>query len=117
MKHRYLHQFRWKTQHGRVETVKIYERSTLKWEEIANTLVLDHKIDIIKGDQRATAADRVKAVFGEWLENAVQLPKHDKYPLTWDGLVQLLKDSGLGTFALEVDEALRSPCNEVRGNL
>lgn len=49
---------------------------------------------------------RIDKVFNVWLQNANQLPQADSYPLTWDGLRELLKDSDLANVADEYFEVL-----------
>ena len=56
-------------------------------------------------------------VFKVWFENAVGLPNADKYPKSWQGLVNLLKDAELGEVATELHTALSSPRNSMRKNL
>ena len=52
-----------------------------------------------------------------WVDNAICLPRTERYPLTWKGLCQLLKDSEFGEVAQELKRALSSKFNSVRGNL
>lgn len=114
----HIDHFKWKdAENSEEELVKIYEVSAPKWETIAASLGLEEaKINNIRSDYHQNVA-RVKAVFGEWLDNAAALPKADKYPLTWPGLIRLLKDSQLGTLAKKVETALCSSYNEVKGTL
>ena len=115
----HLDHFKWKeTENSEEEQVKIYEESAPQWETIASSLGLEKaKIKNIQSDHHQDVVARVKAVFGVWLDNANALPKADKYPLSWSGLIRLLKDSQLGILANKVEKALLSPYNEVKGNL
>ena len=115
--HRFLDQFKWRNPEGNIVKVTIYEDSATKWDKIASTLGIKRtRIDSIESDKPNTIS-RVKAVFGKWLDDARGLPNGDKYPRSWPGLVKLLEESGLSELAGELDTALRSPHNEVRGNL
>lgn len=118
LKSYHVDHFKWKdSENSEGELVKIYEESAQQWETIASSLGLEKaKIENIRSDCHQNVA-RVKAVFGEWLDNAVALPKAHKYLLSWPGLIQLLKDSQLGSLAEKVEKALLSPYNEVKGNL
>ena len=57
------------------------------------------------------------AVFKVWFENAMGLPNADKYPKSWQGVINLLKDAELGEVAAKLHTALSSPRNSVRKNL
>ena len=59
--------------------------------------------------------ERVIAVFKLWFDDAMSLPNADKYPSkSWQGLINLLKDSELSEVASELHTALSSPRNSVR---
>ena len=56
-------------------------------------------------------------MFKVWFENAMGLPNADKYPKSWQGVIDLLKDAELGEVAAKLHTALSSPRNSVRKNL
>ena len=115
----YLNLIKWKaTLDGEVEKVTIYDDSAPKWETIATRLGFQSaKIDSIRSDRQERNIDLVKAVYGEWLNNASELPHAKDYPLSWPGLIKLLDASELTELAKEVRNAVLSPYNQVRGTL
>lgn len=46
------------------------------------------------GRNRPDDDERLMKVFSRWLENAAGLPYHARYPLSWQGLNNLLQDIG-----------------------
>ena len=78
----------------------------MEWKTIAQVLMLDS--ETINHIARLEIHDRVKEVFKEWLENALDLLSSQKYPLSWYGLNQLLIDSQLEKIANEYFEFLKS---------
>ena len=113
----YLDLIKWKTTpDGKVMKVRIYEDSAPNWEKIATRLGLSPaRIEIIKSDHLGKKIDCVKAVYGDWLNNASGLPYAKKYPLSWPGLIKLLQASELTELAKEVRNAVQSLYNEVKG--
>ena len=76
------------------------------------------RIDIIAASYSTIAPERCMGdVLTMWVDNAVCLPRAERYPLTWKGLYQLLKDSEFGEVAQQLKRALSSKFNSVRGNL
>ena len=91
-----------KTKDGR--RYRLSSKIAGSYKTIANVLGLEQaKIDII--DHSTEYSDRVGKVLQEWLQNANQLP--NDYPLTWDGLRQILIDSELANVATEFFEVLK----------
>ncbi len=64
-----------------------------KYQDIAATLRLeDWKIEFIK---KKPFNERIEEVFKMWDENAAGLYWSDRYPHTWQGLSNIIKDSEL----------------------
>lgn len=81
------------------------ERIAEEWRTIANVLGLEEfKIRSIK-KENDTDYDRVSDVFNVWFKNAAGLP--NGFPLSWDGLRDILDDSDLSTVADMYFEALK----------
>ena len=53
-------------------------------------------------------------MLGQWFENAKNLSNASRYPKSWQGLINLLEDAGLGEVAEDLKRALASPWNSVR---
>ena len=95
----------------------IYDTAESKWNKIAEHLGLrPGKIKSIQRDHHDDHG-RVTDAFSEWLDNANQLPNHKQYPMTWSGLIRLLRDSGLGQLAKDLGCALSAPVSNIKGNL
>jgi hypothetical protein len=94
--------------------LRIYSKITHKWKEIASLLLgLEQgEISTIEHDHRQEYSC-ITAVLGRWFENA---PNARDYPKSWHGLIKLLNDVELGEVAKELERALSSPTNSVRGN-
>ena len=59
--------------------------------------------------------DCMRDVFGKWMENCDALPNHKRYPLTWDGLCRILKDSDSVMVMKQLREALDAEQSTLRG--
>ena len=67
----------------------------MSWERIGLLLGIEQDIlDSILDDSQGKNARALSKVFGTWLSNASGLPNHENYPLSWQGLYNLLEDSG-----------------------
>ncbi len=94
-----------KTKNG---TYRLYENIAIHYKKIAGTLGIDaNKITLIEHGS-SDDVSRVSQVFQEWFENADQLPNRQYYPLTWEGLREILKDSDLANVAERFFEVLAS---------
>lgn len=97
--------------------MQIYDESAHKWQKIGEQLGLEpgNLVSIRRNyyDDR----ERVRAVLGEWCDNANNLRNCQIYPKTWSGLIVLLSNSDLGTLATKVHSALSASKNSVHGNM
>ena len=85
---------------------KLCERISNNWQRVGRTLGLSiEKLTSIRRHFR-TDEVRMEEVLKLWFDNACQLPNRYHYPLSWDGLYQLLKDSGHGEVAKQYFEFL-----------
>lgn len=101
----HLSRMEWK-EGDTTKVVKVYEESAHQWIRIGQNLGLESYTLTNIRDNFAENYGRVTQVFQKWLENAVCLPNSRDYPRTWRGLVNLLRNSELGTLANKVDRAL-----------
>ena len=96
--------------------LRIYSEIAHKWRQIASLMGLKPgQISAIEHDRHETASC-VTGVLQRWFEYAGQLPNAERYPKSWQGLINLLKDAELGEIAKELKKALTSQTNSVRGN-
>ena len=58
--------------------------------------------------------DCMRDVFGKWMENCDVLPNHKRYPLTWDGLCNILEDSDSVMVMKRLREALNAEQSTLR---
>ena len=73
-----------------------------RWHSIGQSLgLLPSQLDGISTEHRDNAIECCRAVLGKWLEN----PPPD-YPVTWDGLLELLEDCQLAQVAVKLKSAL-----------
>jgi maltose-binding protein MalE len=108
---------KWKDENGVERELRIYSKIGHKWEDIATRLCLEKgEISMIKQDSHYQTYPCIKAVFKKWFENATYLPNARDYPKSWQGLITLLNDVELGEVAKELERALSSQINSVRGN-
>ena len=88
------------------------------WNMIATRLGFElGEIDGIRRNYPFSDHDRLTVVLRRWFEDARSLPNAGDYPKSWEGLIELLKDAQLSEIAKELDTALCSTHNSVRGNL
>ena len=100
-----------------MKQLKLYSRVSHKWNLIATRLGFEcGNIDSIRKDNH-NDRERMIAVFGRWFDDAKNLPNARKYPLSWQGLINLLENAELGEVATQLHAALSSPWSSVRGNL
>ena len=97
--------------------MSIYDQIAPKWRKAGEIIGLEHYALIGIKHDHAEDREKATAVLQIWMENASNLPRYDKYPMTWIGLVALLKDCDLGTLSETVDKALKADVNSVKGNI
>ena len=118
VEHQYLDLLKWQ-QHelSCVNQLKLYSRVSHKWELIATRLGFEPgNIDSLRRNNHDDY-ERVIAVFHRWFDDAKNLPNARKYPLSWQGLINLLEEAELGEVAKKLHAALSSPQSSVRQNL
>ena len=118
VEHHLLDSLKWEDENGTNKQLKIYDKIAHKWNKIATRLGFEPgRISSIQ-KKYSDDVDRVTdGVFNVWFENAMGLPNADNYPKTWQGLINLLKDSELSEVATELHTAITSPRNSMRKNL
>ena len=93
-------------ENGTKKEVRIYDESAHMWRRIGENLGIEGGVlTSIKRDGHDDR-ERVVKVLGKWYENANGLPHADEYPMTWKGLINLLKNSNLNRLAEKVRKAL-----------
>ena len=92
------------------QALRLLQYLAPKWRNIGEILGLRRAvIETIENPGSGTRPeDCIRNVFAKWLDNAPQLPRYSRYPLTWRGLHNLLLDSEHSAAANELAIALRS---------
>ena len=94
---------RWKNEHGKVQKFKLRSVVYHKWREIGNIVCTRQQLDVLAKEKDAEGC--CEAVFSHWLDHP-----HRYYPVTWEGLYELLDDSGLSEAAAELKTAVDNAC-------
>ena len=71
------------------------------WEDIGLRLGLEYNMLHGEIEELRTAKSRLGAVLAIWFEDAPQLPNYGKYPISWEGLHNLLCDADHSVAAKE----------------
>ena len=98
-----------------MKQLKLYSRVSHKWNLIATRLgFIPGNIDSLRRNCHDDH-ERVTIVFQQWFDDAKNLPNARKYPLSWQGLINILEDAELGEVATKLYAALSSERSNVRG--
>ena len=101
---KYLQLIKWKDGEGEIHRFHLIDMIANKWRSIGQTLgIKPAQLAGISKQYMENATDCCRDVLGRWLDN----PPSD-YPVTWDGLVELLRDVQLSQVADELESALRN---------
>ena len=88
-------------EHGQTQTLRILEDVCSKWRDIGDLIGLTlGRLESIDKDRRGISADCCRDVFCDWLKQE----EGRRYPVSWDGVCQLLKNIKLSTVAKQIDE-------------
>lgn len=69
---------------------QLLERLHPHWKEIGRALGIEPEVLEAIEDEERQHARRTKRVLDKWMKNAASLPNHAKYPLSWQGLCNLI---------------------------
>ena len=90
------------TEGGAKKRFYLMEEVQTKWRDIGQVAGLSiAQLDSIVIDHRDKPTECCRAVFGKWLENPPR-----EYPITWDGLIELLEDCKLTQVVTELKSVL-----------
>ena len=79
------------------------EKIETKWRDIGQLISISPtQLDSLAAEHRDKSAECCRAVLGKWLDNPP-----DEYPITWDGLIELLVDCELTQAVKELKAVLR----------
>ena len=91
-----------KGQNG-VTVVRVIEAAAYSWKALAMALGFSSaQIQNIQRDYPSCSEDACREVFIKWLEGAAD----DSSPLTWDALIECLKEAKLGDLAESIGHCL-----------
>ena len=98
----HLQLIKWKDRQGKTQRFYLMDMIGNKWRSVGHQLgLLPSQLEGIASQFGNNATECCRAVLGEWLEN----PPPD-YPVTWEGLVELLEDCKLAQVAVMLKSAL-----------
>ena len=117
VEHHFVDLIKWEDENGVKRELRIYSKIAHRWRQIATRLGFElGEIESVEENHHRNDS-RITAVLRRWFENARNLSNANRYPKSWQGLINLLEDAELGEVAEEMKKALSSPKNSVRGNL
>lgn len=100
----YLSVLHYLDQEDKEHTLKIIKRIAADWEELALILGSDPKLIVSSYSGGKDIALRCcRDVLSEWFENNGA----DGYPLSWNGLIKVIRDMELSRMAAEIETALQ----------
>ena len=95
---------RWRDEQGITRRFYLIESISYKWRTIGELLGLQFsKLESLALEHRDKPEHCCRSVLGYWLDNPPP-----RYPTTWHGLIELLKDSQLGQIVHQLTVALDS---------
>ena len=93
---------KWKDDQGQTQRFYLMEKIAYKWRTLGELLGLPFsKLQSLATEHRDKPEECCRAVLGQWLDN----PPPD-YPITWEGLLELLEDGQLGQIVTELRNVL-----------
>jgi hypothetical protein len=99
---KHLNLIRWRDGRGETQRFYLMENISPNWRGVGELIGLSvPALRNIATDHHDKSLECCRAVFGHWLEN----PPTD-YPITWRGLIELLKDCKLGQVVSELQSVL-----------
>ena len=93
---------KWKDSQGKQHKLRIVQAICPKWRYIGNLLdISDPVLESTLSQYRGDLEECCYAVLRQWLDNG-----SPDYPLTWEGLLELLDDADCSQVAEELRDAL-----------
>lgn len=91
---------KWKNNEGQIKKFRLKSSTFHKWRDIGNFVVSRQQLEVWAKEK--DAKECCEAVFSHWLDNPPP-----EYPVTWEGLYELLDDSELSGVISELKHALK----------
>ena len=102
IKIQHLALIKWKDDQGCTHRFYLMDKIAYKWRTLGELLGLPFsKLQSLSAEHQNRPEDCCRAALGQWLDN----PPSD-YPITWEGLLELLEDSQLGQVVAELRNVL-----------
>ena len=99
---RHLTLIKWNDASGTTQRFYLMDRISAKWREIGKLLDLSAaQLQGIAMEHQGNQEDCCSAVLSKWMENPPR-----EYPVSWEGLMELLEDSRLSQVVKELKTAL-----------
>lgn len=100
--------FKWTSSSGEVKKLTIIERISLSWRSVGLLIGLNmSELDTIQQKTLNDNHQSCQRVFSKWFDNN----GHPSYPITWEGVQELLRDVKMETVAKDLKEALGHPAH------
>ena len=94
---------KWKDVEGKQHKLRIVQSICPKWRDIGNLLdISDSVLESTLSHYRGNLEECCYAVLRRWMDNG-----SPDYPLTWEGLLELLDDADCAQVAEELKTALK----------
>ena len=99
---------KWTDSQGKQHKLRIVQNICPKWRQIGNMLnISDSLLESILSQYRGDLEECCYAVLRQWLDNG-----SPDYPLTWEGLLELLEDADCAQVGEELRDALGLNCTQ-----
>ena len=90
---------KWKNKQGQEQRLRILQEVCTKWKDIGGVIGLNpSRLDAIEKHRLGDMMECCRDVFSVWLQQ-----EEGSYPVTWDGVHELLKDMELFCIAQKLE--------------
>ena len=103
---------------GQCKQIKIITELAPIWKKVGSMLGFSNN-DILTFESPGSGKPFVNClmnVFGQWLNNSVNMRNCSSYPATWRGVCNLLQDCDYGELAEMLRDAVEADFSNIRGN-
>ena len=96
--------YKWNDENGQLKSLRILDEISSRWTEAGDLLGLSPaRLESVEADRLKVSKSCCRDVLHDWIQD-----NQGSYPVSWEGLICLLKDMKLTILAKELDNALRT---------
>ena len=96
--------YKWTDENGQSKSLRILDEISSRWTEAGDLLGLSPaRLESIEADRLRVSKSCCRDVLHDWIQD-----NQGSYPVSWEGLICLLKDMKLTVLANELENALRT---------